>query len=158
MTVSSINNKSIILISDTTLNYSISFGGLGVSTTIGYDLSDSILLVDNVDIYNRSSFQEITNDIFGHKFYYFKDSLIDINRNDLYYSRKLIQKKYNPNKMSDVYIIVNSKKHKINWLNRRRFKKVFNTEKYTLKKVCNKQAKEKYDIDINDITFEVMQK
>lgn len=142
MTISSRNNNSIILINDTTINYSISFGGLGVSTTIEYILSDSILIIDTVDIYNRSSFQEITNDIFGHKFYYFKDSLIDINRRDLYYSERLIQKEYNPNKSSTIYIIVNDKKYKNNWFNRRRLKSVFNSEKYTLKNVCNKQAKE----------------
>ena len=98
VTVSNINNKAIILISDTTLNYSIRFGGLGVSTTIGYTLSGNELIVDTVDIYNRSSFQEIENDIFGYRFYYFRDSLVGINNNELYYGEIFLRKEFNRRK------------------------------------------------------------
>jgi len=153
------NTNSIILISDTTLKYSIFFGGLGVSTAIGYNLSDNMLIVDSFDIYKRGDFHEITNDdIFGHRFYYSKDSLLDINRNDFYYSRKLIQKKLKSSKNTDIFFIVNNNKHKLNYFNRKRISKLVDSEKDTIIKVCVREAKEKYGIDDNDFTFEILRK
>lgn len=147
--------KSIIIISDTTLNYSIKFGGLGVSTTIGYKLLDSLLLIDSVDIYNSDSFQQITNDIFSHTFLYSKDSLIELETNQLYYtnkySRDLIGSSNNPN----VYLIVNGKKKKLRKLNMKRFREKYFTKKYELIELNKGDAKNKYDIDTNDITFKV---
>lgn len=155
-TVSTTNNKSIILISDTTLNYIIRFGGLGVSTTIEYTISDNELIVDTVDIYNRSSFQNIDNDIFGYRFYYYRDSLVGINNNELYYSNKFIKKEHNPSKSPSIYLVFNNKKYKLNRINRSRFKRIFSSEDYTLNKLCNKVAKEKYSIDLKSVTFEVI--
>ena len=84
--------KSIILINDTTLNYSIKVGGIGSATTIRYKIKDSVLIIDSVDIYERNSFQEFTDEVFNHKFKYSKDSLIDLNNNEKYYDQRYIDR------------------------------------------------------------------
>jgi len=80
--------KSIVFISDSTLNYNIQYGGIGASTTIKYKIDNNSLIIDTVDIYNRKSFQGFTNEIFGVKIQYSNDSLIDKKHLQKYYLKK----------------------------------------------------------------------
>jgi hypothetical protein len=94
------SGKSLILISDTALNYSIRFGGLGVATTIKYKILDSLLIIDSIDIYGRRTFQEITSDVFNHEYIFSKDSLVDLVNNERFYGEKYFNRiKINRNKM-----------------------------------------------------------
>ena len=109
--------KSLILISDTTLNYSIRFGGLGIATTIKYKILDSLLVIDSIDIYGRRAFQEITSDVFNHQYLFSKDSLIDLENNDKFFGKKYfnnLQTKRNKNR---IYLIMNNEKIRINRYN-----------------------------------------
>ncbi|MDX1830512.1 MAG: hypothetical protein R3342_13310 [Lutibacter sp.] len=80
--------KSIVIVSDSTLNYTVLLGDIGASTTIKYDLRNGLLKIDSVDIYNRKSFQGYTNEIFGYEFKYSNDSLIDQKNGEKYYRTK----------------------------------------------------------------------
>ena len=77
--------KSIVIVSDSTLNYTVLLGDIGASTTIKYKIENQLLKVDSIDIYNRKSFQGYTNEIFGYKFKYSNDSLIDKMNGEKYY-------------------------------------------------------------------------
>jgi hypothetical protein len=90
--------KSIILTSDTSLNYSILLGGIGILTTINYKTIDKLIVVDSIDIYNRDSFQDFTNEIFNHKFIYSKDSLVDLINDEKYYNPRYIDKHFTTKK------------------------------------------------------------
>lgn len=86
------SNRSIILISDSVLNYSIRFGGLGASTSIKYTIVDCLMVVDSVDIYGRKHFQEFAADIFKHTFLYSKDSILNLNNDNKYFSERYIRR------------------------------------------------------------------
>ena len=81
--------RSIVIVSDSTLNYTVMIHDFGASTTIKYKLENELLKIDSVDIYNRNSFQNYTEEIFGLTYKYSKDSLTDIRNGQKYYSPKL---------------------------------------------------------------------
>ena len=100
-------DKSIILTSDTTLNYFERTGSLGYLNTIGYTILDTILLIDSIDKYNSNSDNQIISDIIGKTFLYTKDSLVEIESNQLYYRRpKSYRLKY---KNTGGYLIIQEK-------------------------------------------------
>jgi hypothetical protein len=76
--------KSIIIINDSTLEYSIRLGHIKTGTTINYRIKNNILKVDTIDIHNRNSFQDYTNEIFGGNFLFSKNSLIDKSNGEKY--------------------------------------------------------------------------
>lgn len=84
-------NRSIILIDDSTLNYSIRSGGIGWSASIRYKLSGQYLIVDSIDINNKTEF--IDEDIFNHEFLYSRDSLVDIDNREKYFTDRYVDKK-----------------------------------------------------------------
>lgn len=80
--------KSIVLISDTTLNYNIRYGGIGASTTIKYKIENQLLIIDTVDIYGRNSFQSYTDEVFGNIYSYSEGSLVNKKNGDKYNVKK----------------------------------------------------------------------
>lgn len=80
--------RSIAIVSDSTLNYTVRIHDFGAITTIKYELENELLKIDTVDIYNRSSFQNYAEEIFGLTYKYSKDSLTDIRNGEKYYSTK----------------------------------------------------------------------
>ena len=80
--------RSIVIVSDSTLNYTVMIHDFGASTTIKYKLENELLKIDTVDIYNRNSFQNYAEEIFGLTYQYSKDSLTDIRNGEKYYSPK----------------------------------------------------------------------
>ncbi|QNK78297.1 hypothetical protein H7F37_04210 [Winogradskyella sp. PAMC22761] len=81
--------RSIVIVSDSTLNYNVMIHDFGASTTIKYKLENELLKIDTVDIYNRNSFQNYAEEIFGLTYKYSKDSLTDIRNGQKYYSPKI---------------------------------------------------------------------
>lgn len=150
--------KSIILTSDTSLNYSILLGGLGISTTINYQTIDTLLVVDSIDIYNRDSFQDYTNEIFSHEFIYTKDSLVDLINGEKYYSPRYIDKHFTTKKWNKFYIIVDGKKKKIPSLSSKRILSEIDIDKYVLTEMTKSEAKERFGIKPKYITFRLIEK
>ena len=81
--------RSIVIVTDSTLNYTVMIHDFGASTTIKYKLENELLKIDTVDIYNRNSFQNYAEEIFGLTYKYSKDSLTDIRNGQKYYSPKI---------------------------------------------------------------------
>jgi hypothetical protein len=144
--------KSIIIISDSTLNYSIKFGGIGAATTIGYSKIDSVLVIDSIDIYGRKSFQEFTDEIFNHEFFFSKDSLVNLVNGEKYFNN------YTGNRNTKhCYIIINNKKRRITRFNGKRILTEIDTTKQELKP-ANSSEKMKYGININSGALKVIEK
>jgi len=142
--------KSIVILSDSTLTYNVTYGDIGESTTIKYKLKNKILKIDTTDIYNRKISQNNTNEIFGYEFKYSNDSLIGINNGEKYYT-------YKSNKKRKLfYVIYKNKVYKIK--NQKSVNKLFDKiENYDLNKfvIMNENiAYEKYGINKKYQTFE----
>ena len=142
--------KSIVIVSDSTLNYTVLLGDFGASTTIKYELKNEILKIDTVDIYNRKSFQGYTNEIFGYEFKYSNDSLIDKMNGEKYYVNK-------PKEKTDhFYIVYKNKVHRIK--NQRSadriLRKIEPIDTSRLKILNKNTAKSKYGINEKYKTFE----
>ncbi len=150
--------KSIILTSDTSLNYSILLGGIGISTTITYQTIDTLIVVDSIDIYNRDSFQDITNEIFNRKFIYSKDSLVDLTNGDMYFSPRYIDKHLTTEKWNKFYVIIDGEKKKISSLNSRRIFAEIDTDKYELTEMSKHEAKEQFGIKTKYITYRLTER
>ncbi len=121
--------------------------GIGITTTIRYKLQDSLLFVDSVDIYNRKSFQQFTNEIFNHKFLFSKDSLIDLDNHDKYYSQKYFDHKNNSQSNKKFYLIIDDNKKKITKFNVNRIFDNIDTNTQDLIELEKIEAKEKYGIN-----------
>lgn len=80
-------NKSISLINDSILNYTTVLGDVGSLTIIRYKIENQFLIIDSLDVYNkRPSFQAYGDEgIFGDRFHYTNDSLVNIRNGDRYY-------------------------------------------------------------------------
>ena len=150
--------KSIILTSDTSLNYSILLGGIGISTTINYQTIDNLLFVDSIDIYNRDSFQDYTNEIFNRKFIHSKDSLVDLTNGDLYFSPRYIDKYLTTEKWNKFYVIIDGEKKKISSQNSKRIFSQIDTDKYELTEMSKSEAKKQFGIKTKYITYKLTER
>ncbi len=142
--------KSIVIVSDSTLNYTVLLGDIGASTTIKYELNNGLLKIDTIDIYNRKSFQGYTNEIFGYEFQYSNDSLIDKKNGEKYYINK-------PRKKADhFYIVYKNKVHRIKSQRSadRIFRKIEPIDTSRLKIMNKEIAKSKHGINKRYKTFE----
>ena len=148
--------KSITLTSDNTLKYSISLGGIGISTTINYKPFDTLLVVDSIDIYNRDFFQDYTNEIFNRSFIYSKDSLVDLINGDKYYSPRYIDKHFTTG--NKFYIIDDGKKKRISSLNSKRIFSEIDFDKYELTEMSKSEAKERFGIKPKYITYKLIER
>jgi hypothetical protein len=150
--------KSIIITSDTTLKYSISLGGIWIATTINYRTIDKLIVVDSIDIYNRDSFQDYTNEIFNREFIYSKDSLVDLINGEEYFSPRYIDKHFTTIKSNKFYIIVDGKKKKISSQNSKRIFSKIDTDKYELTEMSKSEAKKRFGIKPKYITYKLIEK
>lgn len=150
--------KSIIITSDTTLNYSILLGGIGTSTTIKYKTIDKLIITDSIDVYNRDSFQNFTNEIFNRKFIHSKDSLVDLTNGDMYFSPRYIDKHLTTEKWNKFYVIIDGEKKKISSLNSKRIFSEIDTDKYELTKMSKIEAKKQYGIKTKYITYRLTER
>jgi hypothetical protein len=101
--------KSIILISDSTLNYTRIVGHIGATTKIKYKLSSDTLILNSIDIYGKKvahNFQD-----FSSLYLINKDSLTSLQNDEKYYS--VAYKKRIYKKPIGFYIVYENKAHKI---------------------------------------------
>ena len=78
-------DKTISILNDSLLQYTVLLGHIGATTKIRYIREDNNLKVDTIDIYKRNKFQGYTNEIFGETIIYNRDSLIIPAFNEIYF-------------------------------------------------------------------------
>jgi hypothetical protein len=144
--------KSIVLISDSTLNFTTIYGGLGNSTKIKYRLSNDSLILKTEDIYGRK-LENVFED-FSAFYKYSADSLISLQNDEKYYSDSYINSKTKKG-FEPFFIIIDNKKHKITGKKRaRRILKKVNPED-NFAELDKDIAKSKYGIEKRFKTFKV---
>jgi hypothetical protein len=139
--------KSIILISDSTLNYSIIYGHIGSSTKIKYRISNDSLILEPKDIYGKELKTKKSN--FSNVYLYSTDSLISLQNNERYYINK-------PKEKTDhFYIVYKNKVHRIKSQRSadRILRKIEPIDTNRLKILNKEIAKRKYGISKKYKTF-----
>ena len=101
--------KSIILISDSTLNYVKSYGGIGVSKKIKYKISNDTLNIDTIDIYGQNLTEKKSD--FSKLYLINKDSLTSLENDEKYYSSSFQKRK--TKKFEPFYLIMDDQKIKL---------------------------------------------
>ncbi len=102
-------NKSIVFISDSTVNYSKIYGHLGASTTIKYRKSNDTLILESQDIYGKNLTEN--NPDFYNLYLISNDSLTSLINNEKYYSTDYL--KSSSKKPKGFYIVYKNKVYKI---------------------------------------------
>ena len=102
-------NKSIIFISDSTVNYSKIYGHLGAVTTIKYKISNDTLILEPKDIYGKKLTEN--NPDFSNLYLVSNDSLTSLVNNEKYYSTDYL--KNSSENPKGFYIIYENKAYKI---------------------------------------------
>ena len=102
-------NKSIVFISDSTVNYSKIYGHLGASTTIKYRKSNDTLILESQDIYGKNLSEN--NPDFSNLYLISNDSLTSLMNNEKYYSTDYL--KSSSKKPKGFYIVYENKAYKI---------------------------------------------
>ena len=102
-------NKSIVFVSDSTVNYAKIYGHLGASTTIKYRKSNDTLIFESQDIYGKNLTEN--NPDFSNLYLISKDSLTSLMNNEKYYSTDYL--KSSSEKPKGFYIIYENKAYKI---------------------------------------------
>src|SRR5690554_679217 len=100
--------KSIVLVSDSTLNYTRIVGHIGATTKIKYELSNDTLILKSTDIYGKKvvdNFQDFSNIYLINN-----DSLTSLQNDEKYYSVSYTKSK--TKKFEPFYLIVNNEKIK----------------------------------------------
>lgn len=102
-------NKSIIFISDSTLNYSKIYGHIGASTTIKYKISNDTLTLESKDIYGKNLTEN--NPDFSKLYLMTNDSLTSLQNDEKYYSVSYTKSK--SKKFQPFYLIIDNQKYKM---------------------------------------------
>src|SRR5690606_4776757 len=121
------NPKSIIIDNDSVLNYSERFGGIGKATTLKYSVDENILIIDSIDIYGNSTFSELSKGVFNERYFFYRDSLVNVETGEKYLSNEYLKQLEKQRKKEKTYFIINGKKYKVNKINIRRKFKFFDT-------------------------------
>ena len=142
--------KSIVLVSDSTLNYTKSYAGLGASTTIKYRIVNDTLTMESYDVYGKNMTEN--NADFSNLYLYNKDSLTGLNNNEKYYSKYYLKSKRKKG-FEQFYFIIDGQKYKMtSRRNAIRFvKKLDSKNEYRV--LEKKIAKLKYGISEEFLTF-----
>ena len=140
--------KSIILVSDSTLNYSIIYGHIGSSTKIKYRISNDSLILESKDIYGNELKTDNLN--FSNVYLYSTDSLISLQNNEKYYANKPREK------ANHFYIVYENNVYKIkSQKSADRILKKIDSIDASRFEILNKEiAKRKYGINKKYKTFE----
>ena len=102
-------NKSIIFISDSTVNYSKTYGHLGAVTTIKYKISNDTLILEPKDIYGKNLTDN--NPDFSNIYLVSNDSITSLKNDEKYFSTDYL--KSSSEKPKGFYIIYKNKAYKI---------------------------------------------
>jgi len=140
--------KSIVLVSDSTLNYSIIYGHIGSSTQIKYKISNDSLILGSKDIYGKELKTDNSN--FSNTYLYSTDSLISLQNDERYYAEKPREK------AKHFYIVYKNRVHRIKSQRSadRIFRKIEPIDTTRLKVLNKDVAKLKYGINKKYKTFE----
>ena len=143
-------NKSIVFISDSTVNYSKIYGHLGASTSIKYRISNDTLILETQDIYGKNLTEN--NPDFSNLYLINNDSLTSLTNNEKYYSESNLKSKRKKG-FEQFYFIIDNQKYKMtNRRNAIRFVKKLDPESEY--KVLDKRiAKSEYGISEEYLTF-----
>jgi len=144
--------KSIILISDSILNYSVIYGHIGSLAKIEYRISNDTLIMGKKSLNGIPLVNLDIDKEFANKFLYSKDSLRNIETRELFYANSGRNKK---NKFDQFYVVLSDTIIKLD--NRRKairvIKKIDPEKKF---KLINKDsAKIQYGIAKRFSTFKV---
>ena len=151
--VGNYNNRSIFIENDSILRFGIRYGGLGASENIKYRKKDNYITVDSLDV------GEFANKSFGYSFEYHKDSIASEKTNDLYLSRKYLNKLDKKlKKEAKICFIVDNKKYKITSYNIKRIYKRINISEYEIIQMDKDEAKKLYGIDEKYTTLKFSKK
>lgn len=102
-------NKSIVFISDSTVNYSKIYGHLGASTTIKYRKFNDTLFLESQDIYGKDLTENYPD--FSNLYLISNDSLTSLMNKEKYYSTDYL--KSLSEKPKGFYIVYENKVYKI---------------------------------------------
>ena len=145
-------NKSIVFISDSTVNYTKIYGHLGASTTIKYRTSNDTLILESQDIYGKNLTEN--NPDFSNLYLINNDSLTSLQNEEKYYSVSYTKSK--TKKFEPFYLIVNNQKIKLD--NRRKairkLKKLIDQEK-DWTELDKEVAKSEYGIPTKFRTYKI---
>lgn len=144
--------KSIVLISDSTLNYIKSYGGIGTSKKIKYNISNDTLNIDKIDVYGQNLTER--NSDFSRQYLINKDSLVSLENDEKYYSNSYQKNK--PKKIASFYIVIGNREIKIDNKRKaiRELKKLIKKERELIE-LDVKIAKSKYGISEIYKTYKV---
>jgi hypothetical protein len=145
-------NKSIVFISDSTVNYTKIYGHIGASTTIKYRKSNDTLFLESQDIYGQNLTEN--NPDFSNLYLINNDSLTSLLNEEKYYSVSYTKSK--TKKFEPFYLIVNNEKIKLE--NRRKairkLKKLIDLEK-DWTELDKEVAKSEYGIPTKFRTYKI---
>ena len=145
-------NKSIVFISDSTVNYTKIYGHLGASTTIKYRKLNDTLILESQDIYGQNLTEN--NPDFSNLYLINNDSLTSLQNEEKYYSVSYTKSK--TKKFEPFYLIVNNQKIKLD--NRRKairkLKKLIDQEK-DWTELDKEVAKSEYGIPTKFRTYKI---
>src|SRR5690606_15265846 len=149
---------SLIIVNDSVLNYFERFGGIGKATSIKYSVDENILIIDSIDIYGNSSFSELSKGVFNERYFFNRDSLVNVETGEKYLKNAYMKQIEKQRKKEKTYFIINGKKYKANKINIRRKFKCFDTIKYEAIPVDKTEAKNVYGISEKNKTFQIIDK
>jgi hypothetical protein len=151
--VGNYNDQSIFIENDSILRFGIRYGGLGASKSVKYRKKDNYITVDSLDVGG------FANKGFGYSFEYYKDSIVSEKANDLYLSRKYLNKLDKKlKKEAKVYFIIDNKKYKITSYNIKRIYKRINISEYDIIQPDKDEAKKLYGINEKHTTLKFSKK
>ena len=144
--------RSISIQNDTTIRFYINYGGLGSSNNAKYVMDGNEIIVDTVHMGLDLL------EIFGYNFIRYKDSLVNNNTNDLYYSNKYYAKKPKYKIGTLCFIIINDKKVRLTSFNYKRVLRKKEWEKFDLVEIDIVEARKHFNIKEKYKSYRLTQK
>ena len=134
------NRGSISIQNDTTISFYINYGGLGSSISAKYVMNGNEIIVDTIHM------EQYFLERFGYNFIRYKDSLVNYNTNDLYYSNKYYAKKPKKKRGTLFFIIIDDKKVRLTSFNHKRVLRKKEWEKFDLVEINIVEARKHFNI------------
>jgi len=156
------DRRWISIQNDTTIKFSVRYGGLLISGNAKYVthgneiLVDSLQLMEQWGLYNLETYYEI----FGANFIRYKDSLVNYKTNDLYYDQRHISKHFKMKKVRGTicFIILDDKIIELTSFSYKRIWRKMNLENYDTVEISKVEARKLYDINEKYKTFKLTRK
>ena len=150
------DRRRISIRNDTTMRFSVTYGGISISGSAKYVTNGNELVVDSLQLmeiwglYNLETYYEI----FGTNFIHYKDSLVNNKTNDLYCNQRYMKK----DRGTICFIILDDKKIKLTSFNNKRIWRKIKLENYDIVEISKVEARKLYKIKENYNTLKLVQK